>query len=261
MFKLFLDPGHGGSDPGAVGNEIQEKDITLSISKVIQETLASEYSDVEVKMSRTGDTFPSLSQRTNEANKWGADFFLSIHINAGGGTGFESFVYPNVGVPTTTYQNIIHDEIMKVIGLNNRGKRQSDLHILRESNMPSLLTESGFIDNPFDAGKMKDPNWIQAVGRAHVKGLERAFNLQRKNPVYDVIIPNLSFWQARALVPEYEQRGYNARGVALKNYGPNEAPSENDPYQLVITTDYENAKNLVIEFKRRGYDRTYGQQN
>lgn len=92
MFKLFLDPGHGGSDPGAVGNGIQEKDITLKIATKIRDFLLNEYSDVSILMSRTGDTYPTLSDRTNAANSWGANYFLSIHINAGGGTGFESFV-------------------------------------------------------------------------------------------------------------------------------------------------------------------------
>ncbi|WP_394238813.1 N-acetylmuramoyl-L-alanine amidase [Niallia oryzisoli] len=260
MFKLFLDPGHGGKDPGAVGNGLQEKDITLSISQVIHKTLVNEYRDIEVWMSRQDDTFPSLSQRTNDANKWGAHFFLSIHINSGGGTGFESFVYPDMGPPTTTYQNLIHDEIMKVVGLKNRGKKQSDLHVLRETNMPAILTECGFIDNSFDAAKMKDSNWIQAVGKAHVKGLERAFSLKRKNPTYEVIIPNLEYWQASALAPEFQKRGYTAQGVALKHYAANETPAANDPYQLVITTDYANAQNVIAELKNRNYDRTYGRE-
>ena len=68
MFKLFLDPGHGDSDSGAVGNGLLEKDLTLSIALKIREILANEYNDVVVKMSRTGDTFPSLNQCTNDAN-------------------------------------------------------------------------------------------------------------------------------------------------------------------------------------------------
>lgn len=185
MFKLFLDPGHGGSDSGAVGNGLKEKDLTLSISTKIFDILTSEYNDVAVRMSRTGDTFPTLTQRTNDANTWGADFYLSVHMNSGGGTGFESFVYLNAGVPTTTYQSAIHEEIMKVIGLRDRGKKQSNLHVLRESNMPALLTENGFIDNALDSAKMKDQNWINSVARAHVSGLEKAFNLKKKASVAD----------------------------------------------------------------------------
>ena len=59
MFKLYLDPGHGGSDAGAVGNGIMEKDVALSIAVLIRDILESEYQDVSVRMSRTGDTFLS----------------------------------------------------------------------------------------------------------------------------------------------------------------------------------------------------------
>jgi len=154
MFKLYLDPGHGGSDPGAVGNGLREKDVTLSISQKIKEILLAEYNNVSVKMSRIGDIYPSLTQRTNEANNWGADYFLSIHINSGGGSGFESFVHSGAGAVTVNYQNMIHKEIAKVIGLRDRGKKQASFHVLRASRMPALLTENGFIDTATDAAKI-----------------------------------------------------------------------------------------------------------
>lgn len=74
MVKIFIDPGHGGSDPGAIGNGIQEKDITLKIGAKIRDILTAEYNNVTILMSRTGDSFPSLTDRTNAANAWGADF-------------------------------------------------------------------------------------------------------------------------------------------------------------------------------------------
>lgn len=99
MAKIFIDPGHGGTDPGAVGNGLQERNVNLQIALRVRDILLNEYDNVT---SRTGDQTVSLGQRTNAANSWGADYFLSIHINAGGGTGFESFIYPGVGTPTTT---------------------------------------------------------------------------------------------------------------------------------------------------------------
>ena len=180
MFKLYLDPGHGGSDPGAVGNGLREKDLTLSISLKIREMLTSEYEDLTIKMSRTGDTFPSLQQRTREANSWGADYFLSIHINSGGGIGFETFVDRSAEADTINYQDIIHDEIVKLIGLKDRGKKKAGFHVIHASQMPAILTESGFIDNDSDAEKMKDQDWIEAVARGHVNGLAKAFNLKSK---------------------------------------------------------------------------------
>lgn len=176
MVKIFIDPGHGGTDPGAVGNGLQEKALTLQISNRIRDLLAG-YNNAEVRMSRTGDQTRSLAQRTTDANNWGADFFLSVHINAGGGTGYEDYIYPGLGAPTTTYQNYIHEEIMKVVDFRDRGKKQANFHVLRETNMPAILTENGFIDTVADANKLKQSSFLQAIAQGHVNGLVRAFNL------------------------------------------------------------------------------------
>jgi N-acetylmuramoyl-L-alanine amidase len=180
MVKIFIDPGHGGSDPGAVGNGISEKNITLQIANQIHQILLSEYQNVSVRMSRTTDQTVSLNARTSAANSWGADFYLSVHINSGGGTGFESYVYPNVNALTKSYQKAIHEEVVKQIDYRDRGQKQANFHVLRESNMPALLTENGFIDNVTDANKLKDPAYINRIARGHVNGLARAFGLRQK---------------------------------------------------------------------------------
>ncbi|MFN2747224.1 MULTISPECIES: N-acetylmuramoyl-L-alanine amidase [Bacillus] len=180
MVKIFIDPGHGGTDPGATGNGLQEKNITLQIALALRNLLLDEYQNVSVQLSRTSDQTVSLTQRTNAANSWGADFYLSIHINAGGGTGYEDYIYPGVGAPTTTYQNIMHEEILKAVDFNDRGKKTADFHVLRESNMPALLTENGFVDNANDANKLKSPTFIQSIVRGHANGLARAFSLSKK---------------------------------------------------------------------------------
>jgi len=181
MVKIYVDAGHGGSDPGAVGNGIKEKDITLKIAKKVQ-AYFNEYKSVSVKMSRTGDTYPTLTQRTNEANAWGADFFLSIHINSGGGVGYEDFVYTTIsdGSKTGKIRNHIHGEIMKKNGMKDRGKKKANLHVLRETAMPAVLTENGFIDSSADAAKMKSQTWINNVARGHVNGIAKAFGLKEK---------------------------------------------------------------------------------
>jgi len=84
MICMFIDPGHGGSDPGAVANGLQEKNLTLDIALRLRDTLLGEYTGVEVRLSRETDTTVSLKQRVQMANSWGTDYFLSIHINAGG---------------------------------------------------------------------------------------------------------------------------------------------------------------------------------
>ncbi|MRX57070.1 N-acetylmuramoyl-L-alanine amidase [Bacillus idriensis] len=188
MFKLYLDPGHGGSDSGAVGNGLEEKDLTLDIALRTRKILVNEYKDVEVRMSRTTDVFRSLNERTDEANTYGADYYLSIHINAYNGLahGYEDFVHNSLSDSSKTaqYRNIMHEEIVKVNDLYDRGKKKANFHVLRETKMASLLTENGFIDNANDAKKLKSSNWCQKVAQGHVNGLVRAFNLKRKDDIH-----------------------------------------------------------------------------
>ncbi|MCY9377393.1 sporulation-specific N-acetylmuramoyl-L-alanine amidase [Bacillus sp. T17B1] len=179
MVKIFIDPGHGGSDPGATGNGLQEKTLTLQIALALRTILTNEYEGVSLLLSRTSDQYVSLSDRTNAANNWGADFFLSIHINSGGGTGFESYIYPGVGAPTTTYQSAIHSEVIQAVDFADRGRKTANFHVLRESAMPALLTENGFIDTVADANKLKTNSFIQSLARGHANGLEQAFSLKK----------------------------------------------------------------------------------
>ena len=80
--KIYLDPGHGGSDPGASGNGLLEKDVTLAIALKINDILLKEYAGAETRLSRTTDKTVTLQERTDDANSWGADLFVSIHTNA-----------------------------------------------------------------------------------------------------------------------------------------------------------------------------------
>ena len=180
MVKVYIDPGHGGSDPGAVGNGIEEKNITLQIAIQIRDILLAEYENVSVQMSRTDDQTVSLDARTNAANNWNADFFLSVHINSGGGSGFESFVYPGVGRPTVTYQELIHQKVLEQVQFIDRGLKQSSFHVLRESNMDAILTENGFIDHSEDAGKLKSSGFLENLARGHAYGIADAFGLPKK---------------------------------------------------------------------------------
>src|SRR5690625_5546526 len=85
-------------------------------------------------MSRTTDKTLSLTQRTNDANSWGADYFLSIHINAGGGTGYEDYIYNgSVSNKTVSIRNTMHAEIIKQIpDVRNRGKKTANFAVLRQ---------------------------------------------------------------------------------------------------------------------------------
>ncbi|MEN1966747.1 N-acetylmuramoyl-L-alanine amidase [Lentibacillus sp. N15] len=198
--KLYLDPGHGGNDPGAQGKGLKEKDITLAIALHIQSILKHDYTNADVKMSRSSDKTVSLAQRTNEANNWGADYFLSIHCNSfnGSAQGYEDYIHNSLSDSSKTadYQATIHKEVVKQNELRDRGKKKADYHVLRESAMPALLTENGFIDHTHDAALMKKDAWLKKVAQGHVNGLEKIFQLKKKHnspkTIYRVIAGSFS---------------------------------------------------------------------
>lgn len=179
MTKIFLDPGHGGSDPGAVGNGLKEKDLVLTISRHIRDEL-NKYQGVQVRMSRDSDVFLTLSERARLANNWGADYFCSVHINAGGGTGFETFIHNSRSSKSVSHQNVVHPAIYSKMNVQDRGKKSANYAVLRQTNMPSILTETLFIDNAKDAKLLKDSSFLKKVAQGHAEGIAKAFGLKLK---------------------------------------------------------------------------------
>lgn len=178
--RIFIDPGHGGSDAGASANGLQEKDLTLDIALKTRDILNENYEGHTVKLSRTTDVTRSLTERTNMANNWGANFFASIHINSNQATGFESYTFDGNYADkerTNAIRNSIHNEIVRQTGFNDRGKKEENFHVLRESSAPAILTENGFIDHPNDADNLKDEAFLDKIAQGHADGIARALGL------------------------------------------------------------------------------------
>lgn len=199
MKRIFIDAGHGGADSGAVGNGLKEKDVTLAIALQTGDILQRNYEGYIVKLSRTSDVTLSLIERTMMANRWGADFLLSIHSNAGGGTGFESFMYKGNSKTrgqSAHFQQIIHQEIVNETGFHDRGRKEANFHMLRESTMIAMLVENGFIDHRIDAGKLNNPQFIERVATGHAVGLAKALGLRKRtNPNWYIIKKGDTLWR------------------------------------------------------------------
>lgn len=195
MKKVYFDLGHGGNDPGAVGNGLQEKNVVLEIGKYI-DGLMGQYEGVQWKFSRLTDKALSLTERTNDANRWGADVLVSIHINAGGGKGFESFMYNGNFISVSqqeniAFQNVLHQRIMNRCGFfQDREKKRANFHMVRESKMIAVLTESGFIDNAGDAANLKDRTKLISIATGHVEGVASFLGLKNKPAAPKPSAPN-----------------------------------------------------------------------
>ena len=216
MVKIFIDAGHGGSDSGAVGNGLQEKNLTLDICKRIAAGLKA-YENVTVIMSRTDDSFPSLADRTKQANNANADLLLSVHINSGAATarGFESYTYSGTSGSTIAYQNVMHLEIFngayKATGVPDRGKKQANFHMLRESKMKAILTENLFISNAADAKLLADADFRQKIAQGHINGLEKFLGLKKAAQPPPAEKPDGKLWKVQVGAFEDEK---SARDLA-----------------------------------------------
>ncbi|CDN43345.1 N-acetylmuramoyl-L-alanine amidase [Paenibacillus sp. P22] len=178
---LALDAGHGGTDPGASGNGIVEKDSALDLTLKTASYLRSKYA-VDIRLTRSSDVFVALSDRASLANGWGAAYFVSIHHNAGGGEGYESYVYPGTRTGASgRSQDAVHSLIMaylKPLGVADRGKKEANFAVLRETSMPALLLENLFLDQAFDAGLLKDAAVRQNLAAAIGEGIAAAMALK-----------------------------------------------------------------------------------
>jgi N-acetylmuramoyl-L-alanine amidase len=182
---IAIDPGHGGSDPGAIGaNKTQEKTITLAVAQKVKillekagaKVLLTRQTDVDV-YGPNASAADELQARAMVANNNKADVFLSIHINA--------FSNPAVGGTATYYyqkssysamlaQNI-QDNLVKSGGLQDRGISPARFYVLKRTEMPAILTELAFISNPNEETLLNTPQFQQQMAQGIVQGLEAFF--------------------------------------------------------------------------------------
>ncbi len=173
--KIYIDQGHNPSAPntGAEGNGLREQDITYDVG-IRLANLLRQNSNFEVRLSRpTPQTqlgtsnASSLRARVNDANSWGADYFISIHTNASTqstANGTEVLVYTQPSTSAELAEDIL-EELTEITGLASRGvKSRPGLYVLRKTNMPAVLVELGFISNPSDAARMRDNPGLFARG-------------------------------------------------------------------------------------------------
>jgi N-acetylmuramoyl-L-alanine amidase len=179
VYTVVIDPGHGGEDPGATSVSGRfEKEFNLSVSQAIAAQLAQD-PQIQIELTRTGDAFISTHElyRPEFANNLPADLFISIHGNTyedASASGTESFYYHDESLALA---ETIHKHVFQATGLKDRGVKVENFFVLRETQMPSVLLELGYLTNPGDEAKMWTSEFQEAVAAAIVDGIREYLQL------------------------------------------------------------------------------------
>ena len=183
---IFIDPGHGGSDPGAPGHSrlIWEADVVLDISLRLAKIL--EEQGARVVLSRTINATVDLHHRAVLANRANADIFVSVHADANlnsaiGGTTtyfFAPSTQPHLHEQLADRQRLtrsIQTELVHELRLEDKGSRQANFAVLRGTSMPSVLVETAFMSNPREEQLLADPNFRQQAAEGIARGISAYF--------------------------------------------------------------------------------------
>jgi N-acetylmuramoyl-L-alanine amidase len=165
---IFVDPGHGGKDSGGRGSVLLEKDVTLDVAKRLTALLAG--AGARPMMTRDRDVFVDLHARPRMANEYHADMYLSIHCNASGGLGTETYWQQP---QSQVLANVVHDQLIAGLKRGNRGVFRHSFCVIRESHMPSALVELMFIDRQPEEGLLAQTSTRQMAAASLLEGLRQ----------------------------------------------------------------------------------------
>lgn len=186
---VIIDAGHGGKDPGAVSkrDRYEEKQLTLETAFLICEHLKR--LGYKAVLTRTHDTYLPLDSRSDFANTLDADLFVSIHYNyspSEEAKGIEVFYYKENKTPPSSRivsskqvgQEVLRRMILHT-GADSRGIKQANFAVIRQTKMPAILVEAGFLSNPYEREKIRDQKYIYALAKGIAHGIDHYFETTR----------------------------------------------------------------------------------
>ena len=229
MFKIALDAGHGLYTPGKECLKALDPNVTKEwwlnqrICNLLENKLKA-YSGYELKRmdDRTGKIDVALAQRTSNANTWGADIYVSIHhnggIKGGIGGGLIVIVYTKPSEESLSYQKIIYNDLIATTGL--KGNRatpmpKQNLHVLRETKMPAVLVECGFMDSATDVPIILSEKFADACAEGLLKSLVEIGKLTKKS----VGFKDIEGHYAEDVIKDLASKGI-LKGVSEDKYEP-----------------------------------------
>lgn len=186
--KIVIDAGHGPDTPGKRSPDgiLREYMFNSATARYIIELL-KQYDGVEIMATFEDVRDVSLKERTDRANNWGADIFISIHANAMGDNwssakGIETFEYLHTDPVTDRLAASVHRHMIKNTGRLDRGLKRADYHVLRETHMPGVLIECGFMDNVEECALLCSDEYRRTCAKAIVGAIVELYSLQLIKP-------------------------------------------------------------------------------
>ena len=172
---IFVDPGHGGRDPGAVANGIQEKDVVLTISLLLGQTLQG--MGFTVYYARTNDIEIDLEPRVAAAERVNADVFVSVHANSldsrnSSVNGVETF-FARGSTTGRELASYVQSQIISTTGATDRNAKAAGFYVIAKTSMPAILVETGFVTNPAEARNLSNPNYQKQMAEAIARGIDQ----------------------------------------------------------------------------------------
>jgi len=176
---VIIDPGHGGSDGGAVGpSGLREADVTLAISRLVHDDLTGQ--GIPSVMTRTDDSTVPLEDRPDMAVRYGGFLFVSIHANASrsiGSAGTETYYETPTSGPLA---RVMQSEVTQALGEPDRGVHTADFYVLVNTPMPAVLVETAFITNPSEETMLRDPAVQQRIADAIARAIAKYLAAERQ---------------------------------------------------------------------------------
>jgi len=177
-YTVVLDAGHGGSDPGAISiTGRPEKDFTLAVILKLQALLAAD-GRINVVLTRSSDTYPSLADRYNLANSLNADLFLSVHGNSNTKSSVSGTEIYYTRQESLDFANTVHQYATPATGLPDRGVLQKSLAVTRETKMPAVLVEAGYLSNKGDESQMYTDDFQNRLAAGIATAIKKYLKLE-----------------------------------------------------------------------------------
>lgn len=242
MYKICIDPGHGGKDPGAVNGKYQEKDFNLDIAKKLAFFLESE-GEFEIIFTRTEDVYVSLDDRCKIANKSKCNIFVSIHINSAtnpSANGIETLCFGEF--QDRNLAKYIQKALITATKAKDRGVKHTNmLYVITNTKMPAVLVEAGFLSNREDLESLIDDFYLDKIAGAIAVGICDYFQIPTSDKV---TVSNNNRYKTIDEIPEYAKESVKkmCEQGAIKGNGDDLDLSEDMLRLIVIFDRYLNKK-------------------